>query len=82
MTITNSTNSVTFDNIVKKIDVFKAHVRSTILDTTNETISISFDGCKNPYHENHILIDFSKVTSPSEATVSDLYDTILGYINS
>ena len=81
MTITDSTTSVTFGNIAKKTDVFKPHIRSTVLNTTEGTISISYDGCKNPYHENFILVRFADVTSPAEANVSDLYDIIIGYIN-
>lgn len=82
MVITNNALNVTFSEQVHKRDIFKAHVRDIVLNTDEETITVSLAGDNNPHIRNFILIDYNAVTSPLEANVSDLYTTVLGYFAS
>ena len=80
MTITDKTDSVQFAAIARTRDIFKAHIRDIELNVEEESIAISVAGCDNTYQQNQMVVNFDDVTSPVESTVSDLYDTILGYI--
>lgn len=80
MIITDNIGYIQFTNITKPRTILKISVRDIVLDVNNNSVTIVTKGVSNRFTSQDIEIDYDKVTSPSTADVTALYNTLKGYL--